>query len=95
MPLTQARMLAVLTEALDAADAHNTLRSDLYVALASNVPDSRKLDVIMHLLDNSTAPRFLALCQQERDHIARTRQRNQRAAKRMRDYRTRRPARRD
>ena len=85
MALTQARFLAVLDEALDAHSAHLALRGDLYRALASNVPDRHKLEVIADLL--ASAPRFLALCHRERAHILRTQERNARAAARMRKVR--------
>ena len=82
MALTQARFLAVLDEALSAHSAHIALRRDLYAALASNVPDRHKLDVIADLLDRTYAP--LVRAHAERAHILRTRERNQRAAQRMR-----------
>ena len=87
MALTQARFLAVLDEALDAHSAHIALRADLYRALASNVPDRHKLEVIADLLDRSGAPLHLPLCWKERQHIERTHTRNQRAAQRMRKLR--------
>ena len=84
MPLTQARLLAVIDESLSAHSAHIALRRDLYAALASNVPDRHKLDVIADLLDRTYAPIFLVRAHAERAHILRTRERNQRAAQRMR-----------
>jgi len=89
VPLTQQRFLAVLDEALNAQNAHLALRTDLYAVLASNVPSERKLDVIADLLDRSPAPLFLALCQRERAHVLRTRERNERARQRMRTSRQR------
>ena len=88
MALTQARFLAVLDEALSAHSAHIALRADLYRALASNVPDRHKLEVIADLLDRTSAPLHLPLCWQERAHITRTQERNQRAAQRMRKVRS-------
>ncbi len=87
MALTQARFLAVLDEALSAHSAHIALRRDLYAALASNVPDRHKLEVIADLLDRTGAPLHLPLCWRERTHIERTHTRNQRAALRMRKLR--------
>ena len=87
MALTQARLRAVIDEALSAHSAHLALRGDLYRALASNVPDRHKLDVIADLLDRTGAPLHLPLCWKERTHIERTYTRNQRAALRMRKLR--------
>ena len=87
MPLTQSRFLAALDEALDAHSEALALRGDLYSALASNVPNARKLDVITHLLDSARVPLTLERCERERDHIVRSHDRNARAARRMRKSR--------
>ena len=87
MPLTQSRFLAALDEGLAAHADALALRGDLYAALASNVPNARKLDVITHLLDSARVPLTLERCERERDHILRSHERNERARKRMRKSR--------
>ena len=87
MPITQSRFLAALDEGLAAHADALALRGDLYAALASNVPNARKLDVITHLLDSARVPLTLERCERERDHIVRSHERNERARKRMRKSR--------
>jgi hypothetical protein len=86
--LTQARLRAVIEESLAAHSAHIALRRDLYAALDSNVPNERKLNVIADLLERTEVPNFLPRAHAERAHILRTRERNQRAAQRMRKVRS-------
>jgi hypothetical protein len=85
VPLTQARMIAVLDEAHNALVAHQQLRADLYAALESNVPDGRKLELVVALLDRDGLA--LPLCERERAHFAEHVQRNRRSAARMRKAR--------
>jgi len=87
VPITQSRFLAALDEGLAAHADALALRGDLYAALASNVPNARKLDVITHLLDSARVPLTLERCERERDHILRSHGRNERARKRMRKSR--------
>jgi hypothetical protein len=85
MPITQDRMLALLSE-------HHTLRmwasrllEDLRALLnASELTDSMKVMALGDLLDDEGQLPRSTHYERERDHFARTRSRNERSAQRMR-----------
>lgn len=86
MPITQARMLAVLSEADECHDALVTLRGNIQQVLDSDLDDYAIVVSIAAMLSAIDEPAMPA-CAVERAHFARVRRRNEKNAHYMRGKR--------
>ena len=86
MPVTQARMLAVLSEADECHDALVALRASLQQVLDSDLDAGMVVVALAAIMGTSGEP-SMAACAVERAHFARVRRRNEKNACYMRGKR--------